>query len=75
MRFLGANPVSAYANNRRHNFVATNCRKVGEPENMDQEEVERVEMPLDEFRSLLRSGNLTDIGTGFLGLDALGLLQ
>jgi len=74
IRFLSANPVSAYANNHRHNFVATGCRKVGEPQNMDQEECEVVELSLDEFRACLRGGQITDVGSGFLGLDALKLL-
>lgn len=74
LRFLAANPVSAYANNRRHNFLATGCRRVGDPQNMDQEECELVELSLDDFKVHLRSGALTDIGTGFLGLDALKLL-
>ncbi|MEK7476665.1 MAG: NUDIX hydrolase [Candidatus Coatesbacteria bacterium] len=74
IRFLAANPVSAYANNRRHNFLATGCRKVGAPQNQDQEECEVVELSLDEFKARLRGGNLTDIGSGFLGLDALKLL-
>lgn len=74
VRFVAANPVSAYANNRRHTFVATGCRKVGEPQNFDQEECETVELTLDDFKALLRSGDLTDIGSGFLGLDALRLL-
>jgi ADP-ribose pyrophosphatase len=74
LKYLSANAVSAYANNRRHNFLATGCRKVGEPQNKDQEECELVELSLDEFRAHLRGGDITDIGAGFLGLDALKLL-
>lgn len=74
LRFLAANPVSAYATNRRHIFVATGCRKVAEPLNEGQEEVEVVELSLEAFRAHLRAGDLTDIGAGYLGLDALGLL-
>jgi hypothetical protein len=41
----------------------------------DQDEfIEVVEMSLEEFRNHLRSGELTDIGTGYLGLDFLKLL-
>jgi len=74
IRFLAANPVSAYSNNYRHNFLATKCRKVGEPQNKDQEECEVVELSLEDFKARLRGGEITDIGTGFLGLDALKLL-
>jgi ADP-ribose pyrophosphatase len=74
IRFLASNPISAYSTNVRHNFVATNCRKVAEPQDELREEVEVVELTLEEFRSHLRTGNLTDLGAGYLGLDALGLL-
>ncbi len=74
IRFLAANPVSAYSSNRRHCFVATGCRKVAEPDPDEQEDIEVVELTLDAFRKHLRSGALTDVGAGYLGLDALGLL-
>lgn len=74
LRFLAANPISAYSTNVRHNFVATGCRKVAEPQGELREEVEVVEVTLAEFRDHLRTGNLTDLGAGYLALDALGLL-
>lgn len=74
MTFLASNPVSAYSTNHRHSFVATDCRKVAEPQDDAREHVEVVELPLDAFRAHLRSGNLTDVGAGYLGLDALHLL-
>lgn len=57
-----------------HNFVATNCRKIQEPHLDEGEFIEVVEMPLVQFRQHLRSGQLTDVKTGYLGLDFLGLL-
>lgn len=74
LKFLAANPVSAYSTNRRHCFVATGCRKVGEPTPDEQEDIEVVELTMDEFRNHLRSGNLTDVGAGYLALDALNRL-
>ena len=74
MRFLASNPVSAYSTNQRHSFVATECRKVAAPQDDAAEHVEVVELSLDAFRAHLRSGNLTDVGAGYLGLDALKLL-
>jgi len=38
------------------------------------EGLEIVLMTLDEFREHLRGGQLTDVGAGYRGLDALGLL-
>jgi len=74
LRFVGSNPVSAYSTNLRHTFVATECRKVAEPQNDLREHVELLELSLEAFRAHLRSGNLTDVGAGYLGLDALHLL-
>jgi ADP-ribose pyrophosphatase len=75
IRFLASNPVSAYSTNQRHSFVATGCRKVGAAQDDAGEHVEVVELTLEQFRNHLRSGNLTDVGAGYLGLDALGLLK
>lgn len=63
-----------YSTRIRHCFVAINCRKE-KLQQLDQTEfVEVVEMPLKNFREHLRNGQLTDIETGYLGLDYLGLL-
>lgn len=64
----------AYSTMVRYCYVAKNCHKVGEPQNTDTEQTEVVLMPLKDFRALLRSGNLTDVEIGYLGLDYLGLL-
>ena len=64
----------AYSTMERHCFVATNCKKVSEPQNTDTEQTELVHMSLSEFRKQLRSGQMTDIEVGYLALDYLGLL-
>ncbi|MBH1980437.1 NUDIX hydrolase [Candidatus Saccharibacteria bacterium] len=64
----------AYSTMERHCFVATNCKKVGEPQDTDTEQTELVLMPLDEFRQQLRSGQMTDIEVAYLALDYLGKL-
>lgn len=61
----------AYSTMERYCFVATNCKKVAEPEYTDTEQTELVLMPLDEFRKLLRSGQMTDVEVGYLALDYL----
>jgi ADP-ribose pyrophosphatase len=63
-----------YSNMRRECFVVTNCTKVAEQQLDDTEFVEVVLMPLMDFRTHLRSGKLTDVEVGYLGLDVLGLL-
>ncbi|OGI36032.1 MAG: hypothetical protein A2259_01760 [Candidatus Moranbacteria bacterium RIFOXYA2_FULL_43_15] len=64
----------AYSTMRRQCFVATDCEKIAEPQNTSSEICETVLLSLDEFRSLLRSGKMTDVEVGYLGLDYLGLL-
>lgn len=64
----------AYSTRTRYAFVATDCVKVGEPQPDETEFIEAVEMTIDEFRNHLRAGQLTDLETGYLGLDYLKLL-
>ncbi|HNT23752.1 MAG TPA: NUDIX hydrolase [Anaerolineales bacterium] len=64
----------AYSTMVRYNFVATHCRPVQPPSPDVDEFIEVFEMPLPDFRQHLRSSQLTDVETGYLGLDYLGLL-
>ena len=64
----------AYSTRKRNCFAITECEKVGEIQNTSSEQTEVVLMSLEEFRSHLRSGQLTDIETGYLALDYLDLL-
>lgn len=64
----------AYSTMERHCFVATNCKKVGEPQNTNTEQTELVLMPLADFRQQLRSGQMTDVEVAYLALDYLGKL-
>jgi ADP-ribose pyrophosphatase len=75
LRYVSTMIVDAYSTSRRYAFVATDCEKVAEPMLEDEgEHVEAVLMTLPEFREHLRSGQLTDVNVGYLGLDFLGLL-
>jgi ADP-ribose pyrophosphatase len=73
-QFVGTNLVGFYMTIVRYNFVVTNCRKLREPQPDEYEFIETVEMPLDDFRQHLRTGELSDVSTGYLGLDYLKLL-
>lgn len=64
----------AYSTMRRYCFVATDCKKVTEPQNSSTENIETILFSLEQFRELLRSGKMTDIEVGYLGLDYLKLL-
>ncbi|MBT5338647.1 NUDIX hydrolase [Candidatus Falkowbacteria bacterium] len=73
-QFVGTNYECAYSNQIKHNFVAKNCFQKQEQKLDPMEFAEVVELSLDEFRKHLRKGELTDVETGYLGLDYLKLL-
>lgn len=64
----------AYSTMKRSCVVVTECEKVLEPKPDENEFTETVLLPLEDFRALLKSGKITDIEVGYLGLDFLGLL-
>lgn len=74
-QFVSTSWHSAYSTLKRYNFVATNCNKISEVDNPEEGEfTEVVLMPLEQFREHLRTGELTDMGTGYRCLDFLNLL-
>jgi ADP-ribose pyrophosphatase len=73
-RVVGSAVDCAYSTRIKHACVATHCRRVRDPERTATEDGEVVLLSLDDFRAHLRSGRLTDVDVGYLGLDALGLL-
>lgn len=76
IELVGTSFHSAYSSMVRYNFVAKNCKKVAEPNNDSEDEItEPVLMALEDFKEHLRSGELTDMGTGYRCLDYLGLLK
>jgi ADP-ribose pyrophosphatase len=74
VEFIGTCLDDAYSTMKRSCFVAKNCQKVQEAEQTATEQTEVVLMPVAEFRELLRSGEMTDVEVGYLGLDYLKLL-
>ncbi|GHO57274.1 NUDIX hydrolase [Ktedonobacter robiniae] len=64
----------AYSTMFKHNFVARNCVKVQEPALDEHEFVRVVEMPLEDFRSHVRGGKMTDVAGAYMGLEKLQLL-
>lgn len=72
-QFVAESFDCGYSNRVRYHFVATNCHKIQEQELEKDEYAEVVEMSLEDFRKHLQSGQLTDVETGYLGLDFLGL--
>ena len=74
VQFVTKSLDDAYSTMVRSCFVATNCRLVREQELDDSEFIKVRLVELDEFRDILRSGMMTDVEIGYLGLDFLGLL-
>ncbi|MEI7741991.1 MAG: NUDIX hydrolase [bacterium] len=74
MQLVGECLDCAYSTMKRYCYVAKNCVRVQDPCLDENEFVEIVQMPLPEFRNLLRSGQMTDVEVGYLALDYLGLL-
>lgn len=65
----------AYTQQERNIIVATDCKKVSEPE-LDSTEFAELElMDIKDFIALARAGKLTDTAGAMLGLDYLGLLK
>ena len=73
-KFVGKSWDCAYSTMLRYNFIATNCHKIQEQKLDATEFIETVEVPLEDFKKHLRNGQLTDIESGYLGLDHLKLL-
>jgi ADP-ribose pyrophosphatase len=74
-KLIGKTYEDAYWTMYRHHFVATNCIKVQEPEQeFDEKGSEIILLSIDEFKKHLKSGELTDPETGYMGLLELGLL-
>lgn len=74
LQFVCTSLQSAYDTLVRYNFVATNVVPVQTPKHDPLEPVEPVEISLEEFKKNLLSGEMTDVATGFIGLQHLGLL-
>ena len=74
-RLVATSFACAYSTRIKYNFVALNCHKQQDQRQGEHEFIEVVEMPLEDFLKLIRSGELTDLETAYLGLDALGLLS
>ncbi|MCS7091745.1 MAG: hypothetical protein NZM26_00115 [Patescibacteria group bacterium] len=58
----------------RYCFVATDCEKASDHQAGEHEFVEIEMLSLKDFRKLLRTGKMTDVEVGYLGLDFLNLL-
>lgn len=67
---------SGYDTLVRYNFVVTDCKKIQESSEEDTRgPAETILMPLEQFKKHLKSAELTDVATGYFGLEYLGLVK
>lgn len=64
----------AYSTRERYFVVINDCYKVGEQKLDENEFIDVKVLAIETFRNHLRTGQLTDIECGYLGLDLLNLL-
>jgi ADP-ribose pyrophosphatase len=75
VRSLGLMHECAYSTIKRHVFIALDCEKVCD-QNLDEEEyIEVIKKPVDQFIHQLMQGALTDPEVGWAALYHLGLIQ
>ncbi len=74
LQFVGKNLVYPYMVSDRNNFIALNCKKVQEATHFGTEQTESVEMSLEDFRKILKTGQISDVANAYLCLDYLKLL-
>lgn len=74
-KLVGKTYEDAYWTMYWYHFIATNCKKVQEPkQEFDEKGSEIVLLSIDEFKKHLKSGELTDPETGYMGLIELHYL-
>lgn len=69
--FLGKSFSAAYENRIKYHFLATDCKKVSEPLNDENEPIEPVLLSMDDFMVQLHNGELTDSETAYRALEYL----
>ncbi len=74
IEYIGGSLNCAYSNRCTQTFIILDAEKVAEPCLDENEFVEVVLMSLEDFRKHLRSGEMTDVKSGYLALDYLNLL-
>ncbi len=74
VQFIVRTNDDAWSVKWRYHYVITDAVRVAGPEHSLTEQTEVVLLSLAKFRTHLRFGKLTDVETGYLALDYLGLL-
>lgn len=74
LSFLSTNYIDAYSTTLRYNYIALNCRLVGErnPED-DEVDTEIIELSFDELVKHIKSGELTNPEAGYMAMRFLNI--
>lgn len=75
LEFISTSLNDAYSNMIRYNYVARNCVKKSGSHFDSVKFVEVEEMSLKNFIQHMRSGEMTNLDTGYLALDFLGIFR
>lgn len=75
LRSIGTHYDSAYSELRRHQFVATGCKKTSEQKLDPHEFIEVVTKPINDFITQIKKGQCTDIELAWAGLVELGIFK
>lgn len=77
MTEIGSHYIASEHGVTRHVFLATNCKQVAEP-SFDQSEIDEgavlTKVTVQEFKRIVRSGELTEAAAAYMALDHLKLL-
>ena len=74
LHFVAESLRDGYSNWISYCFVATDCKKVSAQQLDPHECIDVTLLSLEDFKKLVRSGQMTDIDAAMLGLDYLELL-
>ena len=73
-QYIGGCYGCAYSSVIKHISLVTNCKQTA-GKNLDEHEDIEVELvSIEQFRDILRSGQMTDVHLGYMALDFAGLL-
>ena len=75
LKLIGSVVDCAYRTTIRYSFIATNCRKIKEPDPDENEFIEVIEKPIKQFIEQVRAGKLTDVELAYRALDYLNLFS
>ena len=73
-KFVTTSYNCGYSSRVKYNFVASDCKKIQKAKTDKHEFIEVNLMNLKNFKKHLAGGQLTDVETGYLGLNFLKLL-